>query len=149
MPQMLYPIALITHLLCACAFIGVVFFEVFILEGMRQHISHNTMIEIETGLVARARQIMPYIVGTLFLSGGYLGYTQFQSIGLLWQDSFSILLSIKVTLALSVLGHFVWALTNAKNGCINSRKFQLTHISVFTHMILIVILAKGMFYFSW
>ncbi len=146
---MLYPIALIIHLFCATAFIGVVFFEVFILEGMRQHITENTMVEIETGLVKRARQIMPYIVGTLFLSGGYLGYTQFQGMGDLWLDSFSILLSLKIALALSVLGHFVWALTNAQNGCMNSKKFQLTHISVFTHMVFIVILAKGMFYFTW
>lgn len=146
---MLYPIALIIHLFCATAFIGVVFFEVFILEGMRQHITENTMVELETGLVKRARQIMPYVVGNLFLSGGYLGYTQFQGMGALWQDSFSILLSIKIALALSVLGHFVWALTNAKNGCMNSKKFQLTHVSVFTHMVLIVILAKGMFYFTW
>lgn len=119
------------------------------LEGMRKYIGPSTMEEVEQGLVRRARQIMPYIVACLFLSGGYLGYTHLIDANLPWQDSFTLLLSIKILLALSVLGHFIWALTNAKNGCMDSTKFKLTHISVFSHMVLIVILAKAMFYVSW
>lgn len=119
------------------------------LEGMRKYIGPSTMEEVEQGLVRRARQIMPYIVACLFLSGGYLGYTHLKEANLPWQDSFTLLLSIKIFLALSVLGHFIWALTNAKNGCMDSTKFKLTHISVFSHMVLIVILAKAMFYVSW
>jgi hypothetical protein len=71
---MLYPYAVIVHLLCATGFIGVVFFEVFILEGMRPHLGAETMERVEAGLVKRARQIMPFVVGLLFLSGFHLGF---------------------------------------------------------------------------
>jgi len=146
---MFYPYAVIIHLLCAIAFIGVVFFEVFILEGMRARLGPDTMEAVEAGLVRRARQIMPWIVGTLFLSGGYLGYAQFSASGLSWNNSFSVLLSIKIALALSVLVHFITAMRAALTGCMTSERFRLTHISVFIHMVLIVILAKSMFYFAW
>lgn len=66
---MLYPYVVIVHLFCAISFIGVVFFEVFILEGMRPHLEHATMEAVEAGLVRRARQIMPFVVGLLFISG--------------------------------------------------------------------------------
>ncbi len=146
---MLYPYALIIHLLCAIGFIGVVFFEVFILEGMRPHLGHAVMETVETGLVRRARQIMPYVVGMLFLSGSYLGYEQFSASRLSWNNSFSILLSVKIVLALSVLVHFISAMRAASTGCMSSDRFRKTHISVFIHMVLIVILAKSMFYFGW
>lgn len=146
---MLYPYAVIIHLLCAIGFIGVVFFEVFILEGMRPHLGHATMEAVEAGLVRRARQIMPFVVGLLFLSGFYLGYDQFSASGLSWNNSFSVLLSIKVALALSVLVHFITAMRAAATGCMSSDRFRRTHISVFIHMVLIVILAKSMFYFAW
>ncbi len=146
---MLYPCAVIVHLLCATAFIGVVFFEVFILEGMRAHLGAATMEAVESGLVRRARQIMPWVVGVLFLSGGYLGYEQFSASGLSWTNSFSVLLSIKIVLAFSVLAHFVSAMRAGATGCMTSERFRRTHLSVFVHMVLIVILAKSMFYFSW
>lgn len=146
---MFYPYAVIVHLLCAIAFIGVVFFEVFILEGMRPHLGHATMEAVESGLVRRARQIMPFVVGTLFLSGAYLGYEQFSSSGLDWNNSFSVLLAIKIVLAISVLIHFITAMRAASTGCMSPERFRLTHISVFIHMVGIVILAKSMFYFAW
>ncbi len=146
---MLYPYLLIVHLLCASAFIGVVFFEVFLLEGMRKYTDADIMEKLEAGLVHRARKIMPFVVAALFLTGIYLGYTQFKSQGLNWSNSFTVLLSIKIILALSILVHFVTAMFNAARGCMSSTAFKLTHISVLTHMVLIVILAKAMFYFSW
>jgi len=146
---MFYPYALIIHLLCAIGFIGVVFFEVFILEGMRARLGPEIMAAVEAGLVRRARQIMPFVVGLLFLSGSYLGYEQFSASGLSWSNSLSVLLSIKIALALSVLAHFITAMLAARNGCMDSARFRITHISVFIHMVLIVILAKSMFYFGW
>jgi hypothetical protein len=60
-----------------------------------------------------------------------------------------VLLSIKIALALSVLVHFISAMRAAADGCMTSDRFRITHISVFIHMVLIVILAKSMFYFTW
>lgn len=146
---MLYPIAVTVHLLCATTFIGVVFFEVLLLEGIRARLGDAMMLEIEGAIIRRARSIMPWVVATLFASGIYLGYTQFSASGLSWSNSFSVLLAIKVALAVSVLGHFLGAMLAAHRGCMSSRRFQITHFSVAIHMLLIVILAKTMFYVTW
>lgn len=146
---MFYHAVVTLHLLCAISFIGVVFFEVLLLEGLRRPLGDTVMETLEAGLIARARKIMPWIVATLFVSGIFLGYTQFATQGLSWSNAFTVLLSIKILLAISVLVHFVTAIRASLTGCMSSRRFQITHISVGLHMLLIVILAKAMFYVSW
>ena len=64
-------------------------------------------------------------------------------------SAFGLLLSIKIVLAFSVLAHFVTAIRSASNGCMTSGRFMRTHLSVAAHMVLIVILAKAMFYIRW
>jgi hypothetical protein len=49
-------------------------------------------------------------------------------------------------LALSVLGHFLTAITLSGTGKLKSRHFQIIHLSVFAHVVAIVFLAKAMFY---
>lgn len=144
-----YGITHVIHLLCATAFIGVVFFEVFILEGIRDQIGPALMPQIESGIIGRAKKIMPWVVATLFISGIVLAYFHYSKLPSPFASSFGILLGIKILLALSVLVHFVTAIRSATNGCMNSQRFERTHISVFIHMLLIVILAKAMFYVHW
>ena len=146
---MFYPIALTTHLLCAIMFIGVVFFEIVMIEGIRKRIGDELMERFENALVGRARKVMPYVVGLLFLSGAYLLHSHFGALQLDWKNSFTVLLSIKIALAISVLIHFVTALRAQATGCMSSRRFQITHLSVGIHMLFIVILAKAMFYWTW
>lgn len=146
---MLYPIIVTVHLLCAISFAGVVFFEVVLLEGVRHRLGDELMDRIEHAIIGRARRIMPFVVGLLFLSGIYLGYVHLEGAGVSWSNAFSVLLTIKIILALSVLGHFISALMTAHRGEMSSRRFQLTHISVAIHIVLIVVLAKLMFYVSW
>ncbi len=55
---------------------------------------------------------------------------------------------IKIALALSVLGHFIVAMRTRGHGERIARRFQRIHVSVFCHMLGIVLLAKGMFYFG-
>lgn len=142
-----YPLLHVLHLLSAILFIGVVFFEVVLLEGVRKHLGDALMAQVETGLVNRARKVMPYVVALLFLTGGgmFLTYAD----GLDWRDSFTLLLGLKILLALSVLVHFITALRAQAQGCMSSRRFQITHLSVGAHMLVIVVLAKSMFYVSW
>ena len=64
-------------------------------------------------------------------------------------SSFGTLLSLKILLALSVLGHFFSAMFLLHSGRMNSTYFRRIHLSVFSHMVGIVLLAKGMFYLSW
>jgi hypothetical protein len=59
------------------------------------------------------------------------------------------LLSVKILLALSVLAHFITAMTLSGTGKLKSWHFKIIHMSVFCHVVLIVFLAKAMFYLTW
>ena len=144
-----YTLVQIVHLLCACLFIGVVFFELVILEGIRKGLPEATMTAVETSLIGRVKYIMPWVVGTLFLTGIVLGIRQFTGVKNPFDSSLHILLMLKIALALSVLVHFVTALRSGINGCMESTRFKYTHLSVAIHMLLIVLLAKLMFVVHW
>jgi len=144
-----YGLVHLIHLLCGIGFIGVVFFELVILEGMRKPLGPARMAEVEFALINRARRIMPWVVGTLFVSGIVLAVFHRAALAQMLTSSFGTLLALKILLATSVLCHFVYALKTAVDGCMNSRKFKYLHFSVATHMLLIVFLAKGMFYIHW
>ncbi len=134
------------HLYAAIMFVGTVFFEVLILEGIRKPLGRDAMRNVELNIGKRARKIMPYVMLLLFGAG----------IGMAWQfravlahpfaSHFATLLWIKIILAFSVLGHFIFAMTMSGTGKLKSRHFQLIHLSVFCHVVLIVFLAKAMFY---
>jgi hypothetical protein len=142
--------ALVTlHLFAAIMFVGTVFFEVLILESIRRPVGRETMRSVETAIGRRARRLMPFVILVLYAAG----------IGMAWQyrdilahpfgSSFATLLWIKILLALSVLAHFITAVTLGARGKLKSRHFKLIHISVFCHVVLIVFLAKAMFYVTW
>ncbi len=64
-------------------------------------------------------------------------------------SSFNTLLTLKIILAVSVLGHFFGAMWLFRSGHMNGRYLRIIHLSLFAHMLGIVVLAKGMFYLSW
>lgn len=144
-----YPILLILHLFAAIMFVGAVFFEVLILEGIRKPLGRDAMREVERNIGRRARRIMPWVILVLFGAG----------IGMAWQwrgplshpfdSSFATLLWIKIILAISVLGHFLTAMIMGGKGLLRSRHYQIIHMSVFAHVVLIVFLAKAMWYLNW
>ncbi|MBX6329725.1 MAG: hypothetical protein IRY89_14245 [Pseudolabrys sp.] len=137
------------HLFAAIMFVGTVFFEVLILEGIRKPVGREMMRTVELAIARRARRLMPFVILVLYGAG----------IGMAWQyrgalahplaSSFALLLLIKIVLALSVLAHFITAMTLGRAGKLKSRHFRIIHISVFCHVVLIVFLAKAMFYLSW
>lgn len=45
--------------------------------------------------------------------------------------------------------HFIAAMTLSACGKLRSRHFKLVHISVFCHVVLIVLLAEAIFYVTW
>lgn len=143
---MSYPVLLVLHLFAALIFIGTVFFEVLILHNVRRHLPHDTMREVERAVGNRARAIMPWVLLVLYGAG----------IGMAWQyraalaqplaSSFGLLLSIKIALALSVFGHFATAMAWRRRGMLHGRRSRRLHLSVFVHVVAIVLLAKGMVY---
>ena len=139
-----YGILLIIHLLCAAVFIGIVAFEVLILEGIRRRLPESMMAALETEIHMRARRIMPWIIAALYLAG--LGLASFHVQAINFNSAFGILLSLKILLALSVLIHFISAIKFSLCGQMNSGRFKRIHYSVFIHLLLIAIFAKAMFY---
>lgn len=144
-----YGLLHVIHLLCAFVFIGAVFFEVLILESVRKRVPANFMTVLEQNIMHRARRLMPPVVITLFAAGILMALQHYKGLDTAWQTSFSTLLTVKIVIAASVAGHFVTAITLSLRGRMTSRIFRFVHLSVFTHMLLIVLLAKGMFYISW
>lgn len=147
---MAYPILLILHLLAAIMFVGTVFFEVLILESIHRHVPARAMKMVEGALGRRLRRVMPWVILALFGCGLgmlYLRYMPLLAAPL--ASPFATLLSLKLLLAASVLGHFAFAMFSFRSGRMTGQRSRRIHYSVFAHVLVIVVLAKGMFYLSW
>lgn len=143
---MSYPVLLTLHLLCALVFIGTVFFEVLILEGARKHVSRRSMMEVERAVGARARRLMPWVLLLLYGAGIGMAWNYRALLAHPLQSGFATLLTLKIIFALSVLVHFVRAVTWSASGKMTQRRSQFIHWSVFAQMVAIAVLAKAMFH---
>lgn len=141
-----YPLLLIVHLFAAILFVGTVFFEVLMLEGIRKHVPKEAMRSVEAALGQRARAIMPWVLLLLFGAGFGLAWYHRMALANPFSSHFGMLLALKILLGLSVFGHFLTAMALHRLGRLRSRASQRIHISVFIHVVLIVLLAKSMFY---
>jgi len=137
------------HLFAAIMFVGTVFFEVIILEGIRKPVGREAMRTVETAIGRRARRVMPFVMAILYGAGTAMAWQYRDDLAHPFESSFVTLLSIKIVLAFSVLVHFITAITLSARGKLKSRHFKLIHLSVFCHVVLIVFLAKAMFYVTW
>lgn len=149
MPTHAYPWLQLLHLFGAVAFAGTVFFEVVILEGVRRHVPRRAMVLVEGGVGQRARQVIPWVL--LLLYGSGLGMA-WQHRGVLAQplaSSFGLLLTLKITLALSVFGHFLAVMLLRRHGRLGATLSRNIHLSVFGHVVVIVALAKAMYFLHW
>lgn len=146
---MSYPVLLTLHLLCALVFVGAVFFEMLILEGARKHVARRAMLEVEQAIGRRARRLLPWVLLLLYGAGIGMAWNYRSILAHPLQSGFATLLTLKIVLAISVLGHFVRAVTWSASGKMTARRSRFIHWSVFVQMIAIVVLAKTMFYASW
>jgi len=146
---MAYPALLILHLFAALFFVGTVFFEVLMLEGVRKRVPRDAMRVLETEIAARARRVMPWVLLVLYGAGLGLAWQHRAALAHPFASSFGLLLTLKIVLALSVFGHFLTAMSLQRRGQLNTRRSQRIHLSVFCHMVAIVLLAKAMFYLHW
>jgi hypothetical protein len=92
---------------------------------------------------------MPFVMAILYGAGIAMAWQYREDLAHPFESSFATLLSIKIVLALSVLAQFITAITLTARGRLKSRHFKLIHLSVFCHVVLIVLLAKAMFYITW
>lgn len=145
---MSYPILLTLHLFGALIFVGAVFFEMLILEGARKHVSRESMRDVERAIMRRARRLMPWVLLVLYGAGIGMAWNYRVALAHPFESSFALMLAVKIVLALSVLGHFIRAVTWSVAGRMTARRSRFIHLSVFCHMIAIVLLAKGMFHWG-
>ncbi len=144
-----YGVLQVLHLLAAIAFAGTVFFEVVMLEGVRRHLPHEVMRQVEQAVGNRAVRVMPWVLLTLYGAGIGLAWQHRASLSQPLATSFGSLLTLKILLAISVLGHFAAAMIWRRRGLLNGRRSRRLHFSVFGHVLMIVLLAKAMFYLQW
>ncbi len=141
-----YVVLITLHLFAAFIFVGTVFFEVLMLEGVRKHVPREAMRQVEGAIGRRARRIMPWTLLVLYGAGIGMAWHYRAVLAHPLDSTFAMLLTIKIVLALSVLGHFITAMVLGGKGLLKTRYVQRIHISVFTHMVGIILLAKTMLY---
>jgi hypothetical protein len=144
-----YGVLLIVHIFAAIFFVGTVFFEVLILENVRKHVPREAMRAVERGIGTVARRVMPWVILLLFAAGLGMAYHHRAALAHPLASSFAFMLTVKIVLAFSVLGHFLAAMWLMHTGKMRASVSQRIHLSVFIHVVLIVFLAKAMFYLQW
>lgn len=144
----MYGILLGTHLLAAIAFIGTLFFEVCIWYPARQPLAEGIRTAADQAIAKRSRHVLHGVVLLVYGAG----------IGLAWQhrgalaqplvNSFGLLLSLKILLALSIIGHYLLLAYWLTRGRLSPSWGCWLRRSILGHMLLIVVLAKAMFYWQ-
>lgn len=142
---MSYPVLVTLHLFAAIAFVGTVFFEVLMLERVRDEVPAPAMREVETALGRRARAVMPWVLLVLYGAGIAMAWQHRAALAAPLDSSFAALLTLKIALAFSVFVHFVVAVTLMRTGRMRARHSRIIHLSVFAQLIAIVLLAKAMY----
>lgn len=146
----LYAYAHIVHLFCAVIFVGGVFFEGLVLSVMHtKKVSREARREVEKAISSRVVKVMPPVVILLFLSGLVMLHRYAAVLADPFGAPFNIQLTLKLVLALSVLAHFVTAVTKIRRRTLTVVWSKYIHSAVIVHMLLIVFLAKSMFYINW
>lgn len=141
-----YGILLTIHLLCAIIFVGAVFFEVLVIEPLEKQLPAEMGKLIADAIPRHVRKFMPVVVALLFITGGMMYWVHYSTRPDLFHTTFGILLTIKASLAIVVLGIFISAIRASFKGTMDLCRFRYTHRVIAVLMLAIVLLAKGMFY---
>ncbi|WP_338923533.1 hypothetical protein V0M98_17955 [Pseudomonas silesiensis] len=144
----MYPFLLVTHLLAAIAFIGTLFFEVVIWHRAREQLADTAQSTADQAIAVRSRKVLHGVVVLLYGAGIALAW---QHRGVLSQplaSSFGTLLSLKIVLALSIIGHYLLLAYWLKSARLTVSRASWIRRSILGHMVMIVILAKAMFYWQ-
>lgn len=133
------------HLLGAIAFIGTLFFQVFILAPVMRRLPEGDRSRMATALGQRARRVVHWVALALYGAGITLGWQYRAVLAQPFSSQFSALLTLKITLALLIVAHYVALIFLRKSGRIGPHGMHLLNISLLMHAVLVVICAKAMF----
>jgi hypothetical protein len=135
----------IIHLGAAAIFIGGVFFEVMILSRAARQLDPGPREQLSKALGQRARQVMHWVVLALYGAGFGLAWNYRAILRDPFASSLSVLMSLKILVALSILGHFLLVVFLMRTGRSTPARSRMIHLSVLSQMLLILFLAKAMF----
>lgn len=138
---MLYSLLLIVHLLAAIAFIGTLFFEIVIWHSAREELAWSAQFTSEQAIARRARRVLHLVVVVLYGAGLGLAWHYW---GVPWGSRFGVLLSLKIGLALSIVGHYLVLAYWLSRERLSARRALWVRRSILGHMLVIVVLAKWM-----
>lgn len=146
---MVYLLLKFLHLAAAACFIGGVFFEVMILSRATHALDASNHERFSKALSQRARQVMHWVVLLLFGAGFGLAWHHRAALHAPLESAFGTLLTLKIILAFSILGHFLLFVFLLRRGLVTPQRSRRLHISILLHMLGILLLAKSLFVISW
>jgi hypothetical protein len=145
----MYLLLKFVHLCAAAFFIGGVFFEVMILSRAARQLPVEPREQLSKALGQRARSVMHWVILALYGAGVALAWNYRALLADPFASSFGTLLTLKIFLAFSILGHFLLVVWLMRTGRINPARSRMIHLSVLTQMLLIIFLAKAMVILTW
>jgi uncharacterized protein len=142
---MSYSIVKSLHLLGAIAFVGTLFFQVFILAPVSRRLPEPERSRLATAMGQRARHVVHWVALILYSAGLFLGWHYRALLANPFSSQFSALLTLKIGLALLIVLHYVALIVLRKGNRIGPHGMHLLNISLLLHAVLVVICAKAMF----
>lgn len=137
----MYSLLLIVHLLAAIAFIGTLFFELVIWHSVREELAWSAQFTSDQAIARRSRRVLHGVVVVLYGAGLGLAWHYWN---VPWTARFTLLFSLKVSLALSIIGHYLLLAYWLTHKRLSAKRALWIRRSILGHMVLIVILAKSL-----
>lgn len=142
---MLYLSLKTLHLLMAIAFIGTLFFQVFILAPVGRQLPEDMRGRMSSLLGQQARQVIHWVALLLYGAGITLVWPYRQALADPLASTFAFLLSVKLLLAVLIIGHYVALIVLRIKGRVTERGMRMLNISLLVHAVALVFCAKAMF----
>jgi len=133
------------HLLAAIAFIGTLFFQVAILGASRHALDESDRTRLSQALGKRARHVIHIVALVLYGCGILLVWPYRQLLHDPFASNFALLLSLKILLAVLIVGHYVLLIVLRMRNAAGERGMRLINLSLLLHAVLLVVCAKAMF----
>jgi len=142
---MLYLALKTLHLLMAIAFVGTLFFQVFIFAPVARQLPEDQRGRLAVLFGHQARHVIHWVALFLYGAGIALVWPYRAMLADPLASSFSLLLSLKLMLAVLIIGHYVAMIVLRSKDRITERGMRLLNISLLAHAVALVICAKAMF----
>ncbi|MBH2037520.1 MAG: hypothetical protein I8H73_32050 [Pseudomonadales bacterium] len=144
-----YGLLHVLHLLGVIGFVGTLFYEVAILARVKPRLDPEQLGRLERALGARTRTVLHGVVVLVYGAGLGLAWQHRQALSSPFASVFATLLTLKIALAISVFISFGAVAMLLRSGRMTPALYRQLHWAVLMQMLLIVLLAKAMFYLYW